>query len=141
MVKKQKRQEDRSSVSDRRRSEDDRRRRPQQGPERRLGDRRESHRVPVQVEIRQGNGPFEPHPGNIGIGGVFFTKPLELPTGAVVQLRFRLPGVERTLQLKGEVVEVSLVSRPEERGTRVRFLEPDIQTELSIARFLDENPV
>jgi len=97
--------------------------------------------VPIQVEIRQGNNPFESYPGNIGIGGVFFEKALDLPIGALVQMRFRLPGVERTLLVKGEVVEVSLVSRPQERGTRVRFVDLDVKSELSIARFLDENKV
>lgn len=123
-------------MPDRRKSND--RRGPRRGQERRLGDRRESHRLPIEVEVKQGNSPFSSHQGNIGIGGVFFKVPLELPTGALVQLRFTLPG-DQAISVKAEVVEITAVGRPEEHGTRVRFINLDIKDELAIARFLDEH--
>ena len=117
-------------MPDRRKSND--RRGPRRGEERRLGDRRESHRLPIDVEVRQGNAPFSSHQGNIGIGGVFFKTPLE-------QLRFTLPDSNEAIQAKGEVVDITAVGRPEDRGTRVRFIDLDIKNELAIARFLDDH--
>ncbi|RME21532.1 MAG: PilZ domain-containing protein [Deltaproteobacteria bacterium] len=122
-----------------RRKGTDRRKGPRRGVERRMGDRRESHRVPLEVEVSKGNGPFEKHHGDIGIGGIFFAKPLPLPPGAQVKIRFTLPG-EPTRQVLGEVVEITKVGRPEEQGTRIKFVELDVKTELAIARFLDDNP-
>jgi uncharacterized protein (TIGR02266 family) len=125
-------------MSDRRKG-DDRRDSGSSSEERRLGDRRDSHRVPIAVEVSEGTKPFEEHNGNISIGGIFFQKPLTLPTGAVVQLRFKLPGVEKELLLKGEVVEITAVGTPQEKGTRVRFVALDLKSEMTIARYLDEH--
>jgi hypothetical protein len=107
--------------------------------ERRMGDRRDSHRVPVEVEVKQGDGEYEKHQGNIAIGGVFFEKPLSLPTGAVVHLRFSLPKIGKRIEVRGEVVEISSVGPIKQRGTRVRFSDMDTQIELIIAKFLDHN--
>lgn len=104
-----------------------------------MGDRRDSHRVPIKIEVSEGNNPFEPHEGNISIGGIFFRKPLILPIGAVVQLRFTLPGLDKELLLKGELVEITAVGTPDEKGTRVRFVGLDLKSEMSIARYLDEH--
>ena len=108
--------------------------------ERRMGDRRDSHRIPIEVEVREGNGPYELHNGNISIGGMFFEKPLSLPIGAVVKLRFMLPDMERHLEVQGEVVEITAVGTVREIGTRVRFFDLDTRSELLIARFLDQHP-
>ncbi len=107
--------------------------------DRRRGDRRDSHRLPIQVEVAEGNGPFEKHQGDISIGGVFFEKPLSLPIGAQVQLRFTLPGLERTLDVRGEVVEVTNAGGTFTAGTRVRFCDLDVRAELLVARYLDQN--
>ena len=109
------------------------------GEERRMGDRRESHRVPIEVEVCEGNNPYELHHGNVGIGGMFFKKPLEIPSGAVVQLRFTLPGHDQLIEVKGEVVEITAVGVPEDRGTRVRFIDMELKVELLIAKYLDEH--
>ncbi len=122
-----------------RREGDDRRHLGPPGQERRMGDRRDSHRVPLEVEVREGNGPFEKQQGNISIGGMFFVKPLSLPMGALVQLRFSLPGVGQELLVKGEVVEITSVGKPDEKGTRVRFVNLDIKAELFIAKYLDQH--
>lgn len=108
--------------------------------ERRLGDRRESHRVPIRVEVKEENKHWVNHEGNVAIGGMYFSKPLDLPTGAVVKLRFDLPGMEKRIEVKAEVVEITAVGKPSEVGTRVRFTDLDLRSELLIARFLDQNP-
>jgi len=111
------------------------------GSDRRMGDRRDSHRLPIEVEVAEGNGPFERHRGDISIGGVFFEKPLSLPAGAVVQLRFTLPTLDRELEVKAEVVEITAVGPVRKAGTRVRFVDLDTRSELLIARYLDQHPL
>jgi hypothetical protein len=125
-------------MADRRHGGD--RRDDNRGVERRMGDRRESHRVSIEVEVRVGNDEFTGHQGNVGIGGVYFDRPLDLPTGAVVQLRFDLPGIDKRVECRAEVVEITAVGNPSEVGTRVRFVDLDLRSELLIARFLDQHP-
>jgi uncharacterized protein (TIGR02266 family) len=91
--------------------------------------------------VAEGNGPFERHRGDISIGGVFFEKPLSLPAGAVVQLRFTLPTLDRELEVKAEVVEITAVGPVRKAGTRVRFVDLDTRSELLIARYLDQHPL
>ena len=122
-----------------RRKGDNRRDNGSKGSERRMGDRRDSHRVSIAIEVSEGNKAFERHEGNISIGGIFFQKPLDLPTGAVVQLRFTLPDTDKELLVKGEVVEITAVGTPQEKGTRVRFTGLDLESEMLIARYLDEH--
>jgi len=122
------------------RRDDGDRRQGRDSPERRQGDRRESHRVNIQVEVKVGNQDFQAHQGNIAIGGVYFVQPLDLPTGAVIQLRFDLPGLDKRVETKAEVVEITAVGRPTEVGTRVKFVDLDLRSELLIARYLDQNP-
>ncbi len=104
-----------------------------------MGDRRDSHRLPIDVEIKIGNEDYSKHQGNVGIGGVFFVKPLDLPTGAIVQLRFVLPEMEKQIEAKAEVVEITSVGLPSAVGTRVRFSDLDIRSELLLARYLDSH--
>ncbi|HOX42691.1 MAG TPA: PilZ domain-containing protein [Myxococcota bacterium] len=124
-------------MSERRNGDD--RREGSRSAERRSGDRRESHRVAISVEVRVGNGPYESHMGNVGIGGMYFEKPLDLPTGAMVQLRFTLPEMDKAVEAKAEVVEITAVGKPSAVGTRVRFVDLDLRNELLIARFLDQH--
>lgn len=116
------------------------RRQGRDSDERRMGDRRESHRVAIEVEVRVGNQDYQSHQGNIAIGGVYFVQPLDLPTGAIIQLRFDLPGLDKRVETKAEVIEITAVGRPSEVGTRVRFTDLDLRSELLIARYLDQNP-
>jgi hypothetical protein len=118
----------------------DERRDDRASAERRSGDRRDSHRVDLPIEVKEGNDDYVTHGGNVAIGGVYFSRPLELPTGAVVQLRFDLPGLDKQVQARAEVVEITAVGKPTDVGTRVQFLDLDLRSELLIARFLDRNP-
>lgn len=122
------------------RRDDGDRRQGRDSDERRMGDRRESHRVAIEVEVRVGNQDYQSHQGNIAIGGVYFVQPLDLPTGAVIQLRFDLPGLDKRVETKAEVIEITAVGRPSEVGTRVKFTDLDLRSELLIARYLDQNP-
>ena len=125
-------------MEDRRDSDD--RRQGRQSAERRQGDRRESHRVPIEVQVKVGNEEWKSHQGNVGIGGVYFRQPLDLPTGAVVGLRIDLPGLDKRVEAKAEVVEITAVGKPTAIGTRVKFTELNLRSELLLARYLDQHP-
>ncbi len=120
------------------RREDSDRREGRNGPERRMGDRRDSHRVALDVEVKVGNQDYRPHRGNVAIGGVYFDEPLRLPTGAEVQLRFDLPGLDKRIETMAEVVEITSMGKPGEVGTRVKFVDLKLRSELLLARFLDQ---
>jgi hypothetical protein len=124
-----------------RRNERDRQESAKSEAERRLcGDRRDSHRIPITVEVKEGNEAFESHQGNISIGGMFFEKPLSISTGATIQLRFNLPGKDEAIVVHAEVVEITSGGPKERLGTRVRFTDLDTRSEILIARFLDQHP-
>lgn len=103
--------------------------------ERRLGDRRESPRLPIPVQVRVPNGKFIEVQGDISVGGVLFvdTRPLK---GRRVDLRFRLPGRDAEVRVRGEVVETSEKGEGL-YGAHVRFEEIDLETQRAIARFID----
>jgi hypothetical protein len=100
-------------------------------------DRRDSHRVPIELLVRDAalGGSFEPYHGNIGIGGVYFDA-LHPPVGSKVELRFMVPGAREEVRAVGEVLRVS---REGERfGAHVKFVEIPLDAELAIARFLQQ---
>lgn len=100
-------------------------------------DRRDSHRVPIELLVRDAalGGSFEPYHGNIGIGGVYFDA-LHPPVGSKVELRFLVPGAREEVRAIGEVLRVS---REGERfGAHVKFIEIPLDAELAIARFLQQ---
>ena len=109
------------------------------GLERRTGDRRDSHRVPLEIEVKEGNNPYQKVQGDLGIGGVYFERPLSLPIGALVRLRFALLEMDKVIETQGEVVEITSVGKPKERGTRIRFVDMDLRSELLIAKYLDHH--
>jgi uncharacterized protein (TIGR02266 family) len=124
-----------------RRRDDDTQELALEGAERRMGDRRDSHRVAIEVEVKEGNEKYEKHDGNLGIGGVYFDRPLSLPIGSQVYVRFKLPDSNEKIEAKGEVVEITSIGQPKDNGTRVRFVDLDIKTELLIARYLDSHKI
>jgi hypothetical protein len=110
-----------------------------QADERRMGERRDSLRLPLQVSVKIGERAFEDYAGDISIGGVFFEKQLPVSPGEGVLLRFSLPLFDKILEVKGEVMEVAQDDGAIPSGTRVKFVELDLRTELLIARYLDES--
>lgn len=100
-------------------------------------ERRDSHRVPVRLLVRDSalGGSFEPFDGNLGIGGVYFEAP-HPPAGSRLELRFLVPGAPEEVRALGEVLRIS---REEDRfGAHVKFLEIPLEAELAIARYLQE---
>jgi PilZ domain-containing protein len=98
-------------------------------------DRRDSGRVPIRLLVRDAalGGSFEERPGNLGLGGVYYTEG-HPPVGNRVELRFLLPGTRQEVQASGEILRVSREGGT--FGAHVRFAEMPVETELAIARYL-----
>lgn len=100
-------------------------------------ERRDSPRVPMNFRVRRAgsDGPFDSHQGDLSLGGCAFRGAV-LEPGAHIELRFSLPPLPDELSVKGEVLvgtELGLGA-----ATRVRFLDIPVETELAIARHLDD---
>lgn len=98
-------------------------------------DRRDSHRIPIRLLVRDAalGGSFEERPGNLGLGGVYYTEG-HPPVGNRVELRFLLPGTRQEVQAGGEILRVSREGGT--FGAHVRFADLPLEIELAIARFL-----
>ena len=98
-------------------------------------DRRDSERIPIRLLVRDAalGGSFEERPGNLGLGGVYYTEG-HPPVGNRVELRFLLPGTRQEVQTGGEILRVSREGGT--FGAHVRFAEMPLEAELAIARFL-----
>ncbi len=104
--------------------------------ERRMGDRRDSPRVPLTLLVRsvEEGGSFVEHKGDISVGGVFFSD-RHAPTGRQVELRFRIAGYDREIRCQGEIIRVS--QGKGQSGAHVRFVDLPTDVELAVARFID----
>jgi hypothetical protein len=102
-------------------------------------DRRDSPRVPFTFQVREAalGGSFETKPGNLAIGGIYYSG-LHPPQGSVVDIRFLLPGHAQEIMARGEVVRVS--RDPDRFGAHIRFTEIPLESELALARFFHALP-
>ncbi len=105
--------------------------------QRRAEERRESPRVPMRIRVRRENSTqaFDSREGNISLGG-FAWFGTSLSVGMKVEARFTLPGSTDELQVRGEVLHVAHGSRGS--SAHVRFLDLPVETEMLIARYLDD---
>jgi uncharacterized protein (TIGR02266 family) len=110
---------------------------PGQAPE---SDRRDSRRVPIRLMVRDAalGGSFDERAGNLSLGGIYFTEG-HPPFGTRVEIRFLLPGHPEEVRAVGEILRVSREGRT--FGAHVRFQDLPLETELAIARFLEEEGV
>ena len=99
-------------------------------------DRRDSLRVPIRLLVRDAalGGSFEDRPGNLSLGGVYFTE-AHPPFGTRVELRFLVPGVQGEVCCVGEILRVTRAAGG--FGAHVRFHDLPLETELAIARYLE----
>lgn len=100
--------------------------------ERRQGDRRESLRKAARVVVRAGRRSEEVS-GEVGLGGASFTSSGPM-SGAVT---LELKAGWRTLTLPATVL-AARAARTAVRHVQVRFAELDTDTELALARWLDD---
>jgi hypothetical protein len=98
-------------------------------------DRRDSQRVPFRFQIREAaaRGSFEEREGNLALGGIYYAG-LHPPVGAVVEVRFLIPGHTEEIMALGEVVRVS--QERDRFGAHLRFTSIPVESELAVARYL-----
>ena len=102
-------------------------------------DRRDSPRVPMKFllhDVADASGEWVEREGDLSLGGIYWRGKTP-PHGVDVDVRFRIPGVAKELRARGEIIRVK-----DQGGVaidfHVRFVEIDVQSELAMARFLDE---
>lgn len=86
-------------------------------------------------DIAEG-GSYVERDGDLALGGIYF-KGKYPSVGKEVEVRFRLPGVPKEVRAKGEIIRVA------DQGGKgidfhVRFVELDVESELAIAKHLDD---
>jgi hypothetical protein len=101
-------------------------------------ERRDSPRVAMTFLVRDvglKDGEWEQWVGDLSLGGIHW-RGKSAPHGTLVDVRFRLPGVPKEVRCAGEIIRV----KAEGQGIdfHVRFTELDVESELAIAKFLDE---
>lgn len=106
------------------------------GNERRENDRRDSPRIPIRLEVRSGTGEYLPADGDISVGGAYVAL-AEKPSAESVALRFELPGVDRMIEARGEIVRISETG--DRFGVHLRFTDISLDDELAVARFIDRH--
>lgn len=81
------------------------------------------------------DNPWEERTGDLSVGGMRWSGKTP-PRGNLVEVRFQLPGYEREVVAKGEVIRVSETRTGVD--FHVRFADLDVQSELAVARYLDD---
>lgn len=105
--------------------------------ERRMGDRRDSPRFPMKFLVRDTGEEnlWEEREGDLSIGGIHWTGSTS-PKGQHVDVRFRLPGVPKEIRAQGEIIRLTEAGKG--LGFHVRFTELDVESELAVAKYLDD---
>jgi hypothetical protein len=99
-------------------------------------DRRDSHRIPLELLVREEQmGSYDQRVGNLGLGGVFFTAG-HPPPRSRMDLRLRLPGIRDEVVLEAEVVRVA--EQAGQFGIHLRFVEPPLELEMAVAKYLHQ---
>lgn len=101
-------------------------------------ERRDSPRVPMTFLVRDvglRDGEWEERQGDLSLGGIYW-RGKTAPHGTEVDVRFRLPGVPKELRGRGEIIRVKAAGVGID--FHLRFVELDVQSELAIAKFLDD---
>jgi hypothetical protein len=101
-------------------------------------DRRESPRIPMQFLVRDvglPDGEWEEREGDLSLGGIYW-RGKTAPHGTEVDVRFRLLGVPKEIRCRGEIIRVKAAGAS--IHFHVRFTELDVQSELAIAKALDD---
>lgn len=78
---------------------------------------------------------WEEREGDLSLGGIHWlaTHP---PRAEQVEVRFRLPGVPREIRAHAEIIRLSEAGKA--LGFHVRFTELAVESELAIARYIDD---
>ena len=100
-------------------------------------ERRESIRMPIQLQVRQPSGDWGPlHEGDLSIGGACVKQPDPFRFDAFLDLAFVLPGEEMSRSVHCHVLRY-IVDRGELAAV-MTFERIELEDELAIARAVDE---
>jgi hypothetical protein len=102
--------------------------------QRRAEDRRDSVRVRVRLEVREGEGRFEERIGNLGIEGAYFESPVRAWAGPL-ELRFPVLGTHRQVTAAARIVGVSLLASGD-LGLHCQFIDLPAMDQFALARVL-----
>jgi hypothetical protein len=99
-------------------------------------ERRNSLRVPFRFQVREAEvgGSFVERDGHLALGGIDYGG-RHPPVGALVEVRFLIPGHFQEIMALGEVLRVS--QEGESFGAHLQFTEIAVESELAVARFLE----
>ena len=105
--------------------------------DRRLGQRRQDGRVPLELWMEEvvGEEVYFRRTGNVGIGGVYFDNAIPHKTGTEVTLKFTLPGDREMVVARGTVINKATKQNP--LGMRVRFIKIEGNGKARIRTFID----
>jgi hypothetical protein len=100
-------------------------------------DRRDSPRYAMSFLVRDlgEENLWEEREGDLSIGGIHWLGKTP-PRGQHVEVRFRLPKVPREIRAQGEIIRLSEAGKG--IGFHVRFTELDVESELAVARYIDD---
>lgn len=91
--------------------------------------------VVIPIEVRDAHG-FSLHScSDLSVGGVYFDRAIPHPVGSRVELSFNLPGDERAVRCRGEVVNVP---DTHQYGMGVRFVDLTAADEAMLMEFIGE---
>lgn len=102
-------------------------------------ERRDSPRVPMQFllrDIAKDDGEWVEREGDLSLGGIHW-RGKTAPHGTQVEVRFRLLGVPKEIRCQGEIIRV--MDKGQNIDFRVRFTDLAVDSELAIAKHLDDN--
>ena len=98
-------------------------------------DRRDSPRVPMRFWVREeGDASWTEYEGDLSVGGVFFKRSAE-PKGNRFEIKLKLPDQPNELITVAELIRFGTKG---DAGVHARFVDPSVQVELAIAKYLDE---
>jgi hypothetical protein len=101
-------------------------------------ERRDSPRLPMKFlvqDLADKDGTWVEREGDLSLGGIHW-RGSSAPRGTAVDVRFRLPGEPKEVRARGEILRV--MGQGKNIDFHVRFTDLDVQSELAIARFLDD---
>jgi len=108
------------------------------GDERRQADRRQAVRAPMDLWVEEAHGEdvYFRRVGNLSLGGVYFEQTIPHRVGTNITLKFSVPGHERIIEAKGEVVNTP--GSKEGLGMGVRFLSMHAQDRELLQTYIEE---
>ena len=109
------------------------------GNQRRLKQRREQPRVPLELWMEEvaGDDVYFRRTGNVSEGGVYFDRAIPHALGTTVTLKFALPGHREMVVARGKVVSASATK--EGLGMGVKFISVEGDGQKRIRQFIRSN--